>query len=592
MNHTTLTAAEKTRRAMLTASMLLLGCMMMLGAQVRLDAEHFPDPNFRAFILTKTGTSTNQVSWANQADSIIDTSKLTNLGSVANNVTDLTGIKYFDAMTTIDISAPAQKGLKFVDFRGMSKLSAITFTPYGTTGTSYQGDGNKKVILETVLLDGTGVSTVYMIRCGKLKHLSTTDCANLTTVYVPDCNLTGLDFTGCKKLATVSASQNYRMSSIVFDPEDAALNKLYLQFCPVSEIRLPATLSTSTFSGMSLLGSGIRRMDLSPLSGKTISGLTFQSCPNLMSCPTGMVYATGTWTAPTTTSVNVGYCDSFQVVDPALMGSDESVTNVTGGTYDRTTGRITFNEGSTTVTYTFSNYNKSNRQFSWTVTATRQTAPAKLYVEFYSHHHNLVTPGNATVQADGEGTLEPVRIPLESTGNDNEYNVNIPYMMGNFKLVEVNADGSETYLGSNGTQLSTHYPDWTEGAVTVTPGQPLMLHRDQPAPTKAHVNSVAYTAVPSHAFTTHTDTRQGLLNAHTDANLTVNYISGDAAGTFAVESKGVTVVNDILPDDITAPDCSDCPVEYYDLQGRRVARPSHGLYIMRQGRNATKIYLN
>lgn len=40
-----------------------------------------------------------------------------------------------------------------------------------------------------------------------------------------------------------------------------------------------------------------------------------------------------------------------------------------------------------------------------------------------------------------------------------------------------------------------------------------------------------------------------------------------------------------------APDNSDAPVEYYNLQGIRVAEPSHGIYIRRQGSSATKVVL-
>ena len=38
-------------------------------------------------------------------------------------------------------------------------------------------------------------------------------------------------------------------------------------------------------------------------------------------------------------------------------------------------------------------------------------------------------------------------------------------------------------------------------------------------------------------------------------------------------------------------DDSDAPVEYYDLQGRRVDNPSAGLYIRRQGRHSSKVFV-
>ncbi len=36
---------------------------------------------------------------------------------------------------------------------------------------------------------------------------------------------------------------------------------------------------------------------------------------------------------------------------------------------------------------------------------------------------------------------------------------------------------------------------------------------------------------------------------------------------------------------------ADAPVEYFDLQGRRVVNPSRGIYIRRQGATAEKIII-
>ena len=44
-----------------------------------------------------------------------------------------------------------------------------------------------------------------------------------------------------------------------------------------------------------------------------------------------------------------------------------------------------------------------------------------------------------------------------------------------------------------------------------------------------------------------------------------------------------TGVNDIVTEDVNA------PVEYYNLQGVRVANPEAGLYIRRQGNKVTKV---
>ena len=37
---------------------------------------------------------------------------------------------------------------------------------------------------------------------------------------------------------------------------------------------------------------------------------------------------------------------------------------------------------------------------------------------------------------------------------------------------------------------------------------------------------------------------------------------------------------------------NDAPVEYFNLQGMRVAEPSNGLYIRRQGKEVKKVFLS
>jgi hypothetical protein len=43
--------------------------------------------------------------------------------------------------------------------------------------------------------------------------------------------------------------------------------------------------------------------------------------------------------------------------------------------------------------------------------------------------------------------------------------------------------------------------------------------------------------------------------------------------------------------DITVDETSDAPVEYYNLQGVRVANPQGGLFIKRQGNKASKVII-
>ena len=64
-----------------------------------------------------------------------------------------------------------------------------------------------------------------------------------------------------------------------------------------------------------------------------------------------------------------------------------------------------------------------------------------------------------------------------------------------------------------------------------------------------------------------------------DGNLLCN-IEG---GVFVFDVNSEAGVNDIVVDEANA------PVEYYNLQGVRVANPENGLYIRVQGKKATKV---
>lgn len=61
--------------------------------------------------------------------------------------------------------------------------------------------------------------------------------------------------------------------------------------------------------------------------------------------------------------------------------------------------------------------------------------------------------------------------------------------------------------------------------------------------------------------------------------------------TKVTDAEGNVIVEYRAPAGIQAVEAADAdaPAGYYDLQGRRVANPGHGLYVLRQGAKATKV---
>ena len=65
----------------------------------------------------------------------------------------------------------------------------------------------------------------------------------------------------------------------------------------------------------------------------------------------------------------------------------------------------------------------------------------------------------------------------------------------------------------------------------------------------------------------------------------VNTETGEIENAFTIKARDLAGVNDVIVDQP-----ADAPVEYYNLQGIRVANPAQGqIYIQRQGNTATKI---
>ena len=91
--------------------------------------------------------------------------------------------------------------------------------------------------------------------------------------------------------------------------------------------------------------------------------------------------------------------------------------------------------------------------------------------------------------------------------------------------------------------------------------------------------------------------QQNMLEEHTDATMPLGafrwYLQIEDRGDVARPQQIVlkvrnnpTDVEDVMGDD------DDAPIEYYDLSGRRVEQPTHGIYIMKQGESVRKVVVN
>lgn len=584
---------------------------------IPLNEENFPDEGFRAWIEymgARTDVpASNKIVITTDAsgNKYADFSSFTNSGTIKPSdnskppIKDLTGIRYFTSLTSTDLSyLVSTGGIKYVDLRGLTKLTSLTLGSsiggFNSTITSPASPSFNKTafsthVLETLLLDETAIVRLAVNNLRNLRNVSLKNCSRLSQIIAPYNNIMGLDLTGCTSLTYVNVQYNPSLSFIRFDNAAKGLTQLHACDCDIKEVLLPESIAKMTT--INLDGNpNLSYIDLTPLKTSTsaVSQLKFQKC-GLASLPLNK-YSISNLTFGDQ-NYHAGAVESFNIHQPDELGTNEQVTILKGGKYDKATGVFTFDEGVYTASYTFQAYTKSYKTAKFNVNVTREPKPLELYIE-YSPNNPIRDQyfGTAVQTFADEPTSNYERMPLTYLG-DNEY-LYEGYLMGNFKIVQVNEDGSEAYLGSNASQVTSMYSDWDDAHVQVkytTEGSSYALHKSQDVKILDVDSSTKKftwgTAVPAHDFTTHIDEGADEGRQIPDAKLIVKYINGDPAGKLTLIGGTTTGRDDVMQDKVEEPVDTNAPVEYYDLQGRKVSNPSHGIFIRRQGTAVTKIAL-
>lgn len=540
----------------------------------------FPDPNFRARLIAFEQT---QAVHGYQRPIIqgdrIRVDLMTSFTTGSSNISDLTGIQYFFNLQSLSTYNDAST-LKHIDVSGLSKLTTLQIATGGHNSTSYTQSKNKGNVLETLIVDGTQLTGIYAHRLPKLKHLSAKDCPNLTSIYAEECDLMGLDLTGSTKITTVVVDNNPNLTYLRFDPAATGLYSISAHHTNLHDLNLPSTCTSSGSPYINLSYTKVSTLDLSRHSGKT--GVSVY----LTGCPLKSVWVAGLGTGgvgyfPTTSTVNAGCVNEFKVHEPGQLKSVESVSPTSGCTYNEETGMIRFNDGVTTAKYSFTT-KKHNTSYTCAVTATRETRPLTLHIETTPSVNDLFANTSAEHKTE---TYELVNI--EGT---NIYETTLPLFYGNFQIVQTKEDGSRVQLGANSAQMTYKHKDLKQGYAMVQPENNYGLHMEQTKAPANNADKVARSAQPHFFYTTHPDELNGNELGLYGSKLSVEYVNGSPAGTFAVTGGVHTGIEDIIVNQPgVGKDDIDAPVEYYDLQGRRVANPVAGsLYIRRQGNTVTK----
>lgn len=568
---------------------LLVTCLFSLSgfAQetwVDFNETTFPDANFRARLIAY---ETTQKKAGKEARPIIDGGRIrvdlmTTFTTAGTKISDLTGIKYFFNLESLSTYSD-DSTLKFLDVSGMTKLRDLKIASGGHGSNTYSNSGNKNNVLETLIIDGTAIEYIYAHRLGKLKHMSARNCANLLRVFADQCDLMGLDLTGCVAINRVVVDNNPNFTCLKIDPNATELSYVSAQSTKLNELKLPTEFTSTSTPDINVNYTKVSELNLTQYAGKQNAIVQMLGCP-MKAVWAGQFGSGLTLQMPTTSTINVGCVDEFKICDPTQLKSKESVKTLSGCTYDNSKGTICFNSGETKAQYTFTTVKgSSSSQVSCTVTAIRQLKPLNLHIE--------TTP---TVHSYLDGTTSDHQSQMHSLTNiegTNYYEVTLPLFYGNFQIVQTNDDGSRIQFGANSGQLTQKHKELTHGYTLVVPDGEYALHMEQTVTPTANADGVARSVQPHFHYTTHPDELGGHELGLYNSILTVEYINGAPAGTFSVTGGVLTGVEDIIVEDpVYTIDDSAQPVEYYDMYGRRISNPVAGqLVIRRQGNRVSKI---
>ena len=264
-----------------TAKLLLafaVGCVVAACTQrmtaspddVEINEKNFPDPNFRRYLLAQ----------GYGADSLLTPDELkiiTRMEIKNTNISDLTGIKHFTAMTILNCRRT--QALKSIDVSGCTKLRYLecdgneleALNVKGCTALQYINCARNRIVrldlstctalrfldcrtnqlvqlnisntpaLDALLcshnqltrLDASSHPALTTMDCShnRITHLDIEDCPTLGLLYCAGNPLTGIDLTGCSSLTriycdpklrkTLDTSGNPRLKFM--EPDDRAI---------------------------------------------------------------------------------------------------------------------------------------------------------------------------------------------------------------------------------------------------------------------------------------------------------------------------------------------------------------------------------
>ena len=200
---------------------------------------------------------------------------------------------------------------------------------------------------------------------------------------------------------------------------------------------------------------------------------------------------------------------------------------------------------------------------------------------------------SATFDFTKPSTLQPALTPPSSTSPSDDERVKLDNYVfyNNYALVKFTSpDGakgtnwSQLWNGSDGPQVRVY----TNSTITITAAESLTIEKVEFISAGSSYIKIKYNGTlgsysVSGATGTWTRGAVNALAAEDRESITFDVTGTSRLNSINVYTSGVpTGVEDVTVDE-------NAPVEYYNLQGVRVANPENGIYIRRQGSKVSKV---
>lgn len=151
---------------------------------ITIDEEHFPDENFRNYLLNYTGYGSDGFLTQDEL------SKMDQLKLYDRSIKDLTGIEYFKELTYLDCAK--------------NKLTSLSLANHPKLQELYCNDN----LLTS--LDVSNCSELKEVHCSdnKIEQLNASNCPSLTTLYCQYNKIKSINLSGCVMLAELNCNYN------------------------------------------------------------------------------------------------------------------------------------------------------------------------------------------------------------------------------------------------------------------------------------------------------------------------------------------------------------------------------------------------